>query len=70
MKAAIELDLVTAIGEGQNGVRALVKRIRGSERGVRILCDCLVVIGFLGKTEDRYGLTEDSAVFFGLCTRI
>ena len=63
LKAAIELDLFTAIGEGQNTVPGLTKRINGSERAVRILCDCLVVIGFLIKKEDRYGLTADSAVF-------
>ena len=63
LKAAIELDLFTAIGEGRNSVLSLVRRIQGSERGVRILCDFLVVIGFLTKTGDRYGLTADSAVF-------
>jgi 2-polyprenyl-3-methyl-5-hydroxy-6-metoxy-1,4-benzoquinol methylase len=63
LKAAIELDLFTAIGEGQNTVSVLAKRIKGSERGVRIVCDCLVVIGFLTKAEDRYGLTANSAVF-------
>jgi len=63
LKAAIELDLFTAIGEGQNTVPGLTKRINGSERAVRILCDCLVVIGFLLKNEDRYGLTADSTVF-------
>ena len=30
---------------------------------MRIVCDCLVVIGFLTKRDDRYGLTADSAVF-------
>jgi 2-polyprenyl-3-methyl-5-hydroxy-6-metoxy-1,4-benzoquinol methylase len=63
LKAAIELKLFTAIGEGQNTVPALASRINGVERAVRILCDCLVVIGFLTKDENRYGLTEDSAVF-------
>src|SRR6266849_4109340 len=36
---------------------------RASERGIRILCDYLVVIGFLNKGENRYGLTPDSAKF-------
>ena len=63
LKAAVELDLFTAIGAGQNTVPALARRINGVERAVRILCDCLVVIGFLTKNEDRYGLTADSAVF-------
>ena len=43
LKAAIELDLFTAIAEGRNSVLSLVRRIQGSERGVRILCDFLVV---------------------------
>jgi hypothetical protein len=30
---------------------------------MRILCDYLVVIGFLTKDGDRYGLTPDSAMF-------
>jgi SAM-dependent methyltransferase len=63
LKAAIELDLFTAVGSGQNTVSTLAKRIDGAQRGVRILCDCLVVIGFLTKAEGRYGLTADSAVF-------
>jgi ubiquinone/menaquinone biosynthesis C-methylase UbiE len=63
LEAALELDLFTAIGEGQKTVSALSKRISGSERAVRILCDSLVVIGFLSKMNDSYGLTADSAMF-------
>jgi SAM-dependent methyltransferase len=63
LKAAIELDLFTEISDGHNTVSLLANRINGSDRGVRILCDCLVVIGFLTKIESRYGLTADSAVF-------
>jgi len=63
LKAAIELDLFTAIGEGANTVSSLAKKINGSERGVRIICDYLVIIGFLTKRDNRYGLTADSAVF-------
>ena len=63
LKAAIELDLFTAIGEGHGSVPALAKRIHGSERALRILCDSLTVIGFLTKADDCYGLTTDSALF-------
>ena len=63
LKAAIELDLFSAIGDGQNTVAALATRINGTERAVRILCDCLVIIGFLTKKEGNYNLTADSAVF-------
>jgi SAM-dependent methyltransferase len=63
LKAAINLDLFTAIGDGQKTVSALAKRVNGSERAVRILCDGLVVIGFLTKAKSGYGLTADSAAF-------
>src|SRR5918912_73050 len=63
LKAAVELDLFTAIGEGAHTSEALAQRCQTSERGMRILCDYLVVIGFLTKNENRYGLTPDSAAF-------
>ena len=63
LKAAIELDLFTAIGEGAHTAEALAQRCETSMRGMRILCDYLVVIGFLTKDENRYGLTPDSAAF-------
>jgi ubiquinone/menaquinone biosynthesis C-methylase UbiE len=63
LKAAIELDLFTAIGEGAHTSEALAQRCQTSERGIRILCDYLVVIGFLIKDENCYGLTPDSAAF-------
>lgn len=63
LTAAIDLELFTAIGEGQTTIPALAKRVSGTERGVRILCDFLTVIGFLTKSESRYGLTAESAVF-------
>lgn len=63
LKAAIDLDLFTAIGNGQRTISALAKQLKGSERAIRILCDGLVVIGFLTKANDGYGLTADSAAF-------
>lgn len=63
LKGAIELDLFTAIGEGANTAQAAAKRCAASERGTRILCDYLVIIGFLTKEENRYGLTSDTAMF-------
>jgi len=63
LKAAIELDLFTAIGEGATEAESLGKRLGAAERGVRILCDFLVVIGLLAKNGDRYALTQDAAVF-------
>ena len=63
IKAAIELDLFTAVGEGAQTASELAERCKASERGTRILCDYLVVIGFLTKDGGRYGLTPDAAVF-------
>ena len=63
LKAAIELDVFTAIGEGAKTSAALAKRCQAAERGMRILCDYLVIIGFLTKSGQQYALTNDSAVF-------
>lgn len=63
LKAAIELDLFTAIGEQHETVHELAHRCNASERGLRILCDYLTIIGFLAKEGERYALTTDSAIF-------
>ncbi len=63
LRAAIDLDIFTAIGEGDDTVAALAKRCRATERGIRILCDYLVIIGFLTKQDRRYSLSPESAGF-------
>jgi ubiquinone/menaquinone biosynthesis C-methylase UbiE len=63
IKAAIELEVFTAIGEGNATAQALADRCHTSERGMRILCDCLTTMGFLTKDDEAYGLTADSAAF-------
>ncbi len=63
LKAAVELDLFTAVAGGCNSVDLLAKRLQASERGVRILCDYLVVIGFLTKQDSRYSLVAETAPF-------
>lgn len=69
LKTAIELGLFTAIGEGQDTAAALAKKTGAAERGVRILCDFLVIMGFLekdgkdGKAGSRYKLAQDAALF-------
>jgi len=62
-KAAVELELFTAVGDGLETVPELAKRMKASERGVRALADYMVIIGFLTKKDGRYGLTADAAVF-------
>lgn len=63
LRTAIELDLFRAIGEGINDTASLARRCSASERGIRILCDYLTVIGFLQKSDGRYGHTPTSAAF-------
>ncbi len=63
LKAAIELEMFTAIGEGNSTAADIAKRTGASERGTRILCDFLCIIGFLNKEGNRYSLTQDSAIF-------
>ena len=63
MKAAIELEVFTAIAEGKTTAAAIAERCAAAERGVRILCDFLAIHGFLTKENQRYGLAADSAAF-------
>jgi len=63
LKTAIELELFTAIGEGNSTAQAIAERCGASERGTRILCDFLTIMGFLAKQGNNYSLTADSATF-------
>jgi ubiquinone/menaquinone biosynthesis C-methylase UbiE len=63
LKAAIELEVFTAIGEGNSTAPEIAKRCETSERGMRILCDFLCIMGFLNKEGDRYSVTQDSGIF-------
>lgn len=63
LKAAIELDIFTAIADGADRANIIAQRVNAAERGVRILCDYMTIQGFLTKTEDRFALTQESAIF-------
>ena len=63
LKAGIELEVFTAIGEGNTTASEIAKRCEASEKGIRILCDYLTIMEMLTKQGDRYGLTLDSSVF-------
>jgi hypothetical protein len=63
LRAAIELDLFRAVGEGPGDVASLARRCAASERGTRILCDYLTVCGLLAKQDERYTHTPTSARF-------
>ena len=63
LKAAIELDIFTAIAEGANTAESIAAKVGASQRGVRILCDYFTIKEFLTKTGDQYSLTQESAIF-------
>lgn len=63
VKAGIDLELFTAIAEGKTNAKDIAQRCGASERGTRILCDFLVISGFLTKQGSNYELTPDSAMF-------
>jgi SAM-dependent methyltransferase len=63
LKAAIELDLFRAVGEGPADAATLATRCSTSERGTRILCDFLTLCGVLAKEDGQYSHTPLSATF-------
>jgi precorrin-6B methylase 2 len=63
LNAAIELDLFRAIGKGPADAAALARQCSASERGMRILCDFLVVHQVLAKEHGLYKHTPTSAAF-------
>jgi ubiquinone/menaquinone biosynthesis C-methylase UbiE len=63
MRAAIDLDIFTTIGDRQTTANQIAQRVGAAERGVRILCDYLTVMGYLTKTDSHYGLAPDAALF-------
>jgi hypothetical protein len=63
LKAAIDFDVFTAIGEGANTAQSLAARCRASEKGMRVLCDALTMLEFLTKSGDAYALTPEAAMF-------
>jgi hypothetical protein len=62
-KTGIGLDVFTAIGEAANTPPLLAAKTSASERGSRILCDYLTIMGLVTKENGRYGLTDESALF-------
>src|SRR5437868_10601666 len=63
LRAGIDLEVFTAIGEGKTTAKEIAERCGASERGTRILCDYLTIMGFLIKQDGRHALTPDSAMF-------
>src|ERR1700729_1378306 len=63
LKAAIDLDIFRAVGEGPGDAASIARQCSASERGVRILCDFLVISGILTKQDGHYRHTPTSALF-------
>jgi ubiquinone/menaquinone biosynthesis C-methylase UbiE len=63
LKAAVDLEVFTAIAEGNTTAAAIANRCKAAERGVRTLCDFLTIHGLLTKNGTQYGLAPDTAVF-------
>jgi hypothetical protein len=63
MKAAVELEIFTAIAEGNTTAATIANRCEAAERGVRTLCDFLTIHDFLTKEGAQYALAPDSALF-------
>ena len=63
LNAAIELDVFRAVGEGPGDAASIAKHCAASKRGIRILCDFLVINGVLAKVDGHYKHTPSSAAF-------
>ena len=63
LKGALELGLFSALGGESNTAASLAQEVGASERGVRILCDFLVIQGLLQKEGSQYRSSPDAALF-------
>lgn len=63
LKSAIELEIFTKIVEGNKTAAEIAQSCDASERGIRILCDTMTVLGFLTKTDRQYDLNDTSNTF-------
>lgn len=63
LRAAVDLGVFGAIGEGAHDVADIARKCSSSERGIRILCDFLTIQGLLSKQDNGYQHSPSSAVF-------
>lgn len=63
LKAAIDLDIFSAIAGGSDTVEAIASATSAPARGIRILCDYMVIHQFLTKEGSRYANSVESALF-------
>jgi len=70
LKTAVELEIFTHIGAGKTTAAEIAEAAGASERGVRILCDVLTIVGFLFKDDGHYRLTDSTAAFLDKKSRM
>ncbi|MGE3888671.1 MAG: methyltransferase [Vicinamibacterales bacterium] len=63
LKGALDLGLFTALGAESATAASLAGQIGATEKGTRVLCDFLVILGFLEKNRDAYRSAPDAALF-------
>ena len=63
LKAAVDVGLFSALAKSSGTADEVAARAAIPLRSARILCDYLTFTRFLTKTEGRYALTPDSAMF-------
>jgi SAM-dependent methyltransferase len=63
LKAAIDLDIFTHIANGATTTSQIAAKTSSSEKGARILCDYMVLQGFLNKKGSSYNLAPDAEFF-------
>ena len=63
LRAAIELDVFTAIVDGHTTPAAPAQHCGAAERGIRILCDYLAALGLLTRKGEHYLPAQDAAAY-------
>ena len=63
LKTAVDLEVFTHIGAGKHTAAEIAQAAGASEKGIRVLCDVLTIIGFVKKEDGRYQLTDSTAAF-------
>ena len=63
LRAAIELDVFTAIANGATDIASIAEKTGAAERGIQTLCNYLTVMAFLTKENGRFALTQESNIF-------
>ena len=64
LSTALELDVFSHLAQERYSAKQVSAAAGASERGMRMVLDALVGLGFLVKSGNRYGLTEPARRFF------